>query len=258
MKFDNVSKMSDAVYKFDGNGFSKEELLPGKGAADVKFYRCALKAGCKLSPALDPENIVILIFNGKQGYITTEEELFKITEPAFFAPDFDRSPYTVHAVEDIEFLMGVIGMNEWDKNFYAGWHLHFPMFSLYSDGVQFDQDSKLPGTSSWSVIQPFQIGHLALSFVRGIGGGTDGKGHSYLHQWNYSLGNSDFELTVGDNAPIPQKTGDFSFVQAGEDHKLIAAPGKEVFYASIELFVEEDLEKYYLMQIFNGSLNEVK
>lgn len=257
MKLDYVVKAKDAGLKFD-NGFSKEELRVGEEIARVKFYRCSLKAGCHVSPVLDADNVVILIFNGTEGYITTDAELFRVCESAVFAPDFDRTPYTVHAVEDIEFVMGVFGMNEWDRNFYAAWHLHFPFFSLYSDGVQYDEDCKLPGTKSWSLIQPFQIGHISIGVVRGVGGGTDEKAHRIYHQWNYCLGRSDFELTVGGDAPVPQQAGDFSFVRADRDHKLLAVPGKEVFYAWIRVFVEEDIQKYYLAQIFNGSLNEVK
>jgi hypothetical protein len=258
MKYDYVIKSDDSALKFNKKGFSKEELHPGEDVADVKFFRCSLKAGCNVSPVLDSNKIVILVFNGKEGYVTTGDELLRISKPAFFAPDFDRTPYTVHAVEDIEFIMGVFGMNKWDMEFYKDWHLRFPFFSLYSDGVQYDQDCKLPGTKSWSIIQPFQIGHISIGVVRAVGGGTNEKGHRILHQWNYCLGNSDFELTVDDDDPIPQKPGDWSFISAGRDHKLLAAPGKEVFYVWIEYFVDEDIQKYYLAQIFNGSINEVK
>lgn len=258
MKYNYVVKASDSVLNYDTNGFSKEELNAGENISDIKYYRCSLASGCKVSPALDPDKIVVLAFNGKSGYVTTGDELFRISEPAFFAPDFDRTPYTVHAVENIEFIMCVFGMNTWDKEFYTGWHLSFPFFSLYSDGVQYDQDCKLPGTKSWSIIQPFQIGHISIGVVRATGGGTDEKGHRILHQWNYCLGNSDFELTVGNDAPVSQNPGDWSYISPGEDHKLVAAAGKEVFYVWIESFVEEDIQKYYLAQIFNGSLNEVK
>lgn len=257
MSYDYVAKYDASALNFDQNGFSMVALHPGQDVGDVKFCRCALKAGSKVSLPLDAANIVLLVFNGKEGYVTTADELFRITEPAIFAPDFDRTPYTIHAVEDIEFITCVFGMNQWDRDFYKDWHLRFPFFSLYSDGVQFDQDCKLPGTKSWAIIQPFQIGHISIDVVQGIGGGTVEKGHRILHQWNYCLGNSDFELTVGEDDPIPQKPGDWSFIAAGRDHKLVAAPGKEVFYVSIEYFVDEDLQKYYLAQIFNGNIHEV-
>ena len=66
-----------------------------------------------------------------------------------------------------------------------------------------------------------------------------------------------FDLTV-DGVTVPQKAGDWSFIKAGLDHSLLAKPGKEVFYVWVEYFTEEDLQKYYLCQIFNGSLTEAK
>ncbi len=36
------------------------------------------------------------------------------------------------------------------------------------------------------------------------------------------------------------------------------SPGKEVFYVWVEYFTDEDLQKYYLCQIHNGSLTEVQ
>ena len=93
--------------------------------------------------------------------------------------------------------------------------------------------------------------------VKAIGEGTDEKGHGLLHQWNYCLGNSDFDLTVEEETE-PQKPGDWSFIYAGKDHKLLAKPRKEVFYVWVEYFTDEDLQKYYLCQIHNGSLTEAQ
>ena len=45
MKYDYVNKSDNSALKFDKNGFSKVELHPGEDVADIKFYRCSLKAG---------------------------------------------------------------------------------------------------------------------------------------------------------------------------------------------------------------------
>ena len=58
-------------------------------------------------------------------------------------------------------------------------------------------------------------------------------------------------------AGVAQKPGDWSFIFAGKDHKLLAKPGKEVFYVWVEYFTEEDLQKYYMHQIYNGSFSEL-
>ena len=60
------------------------------------------------------------------------------------SPKFDSMKYTVHAVEDIEYIMCVFQMNDWDKEFYKGWNLHLPFFSKYSDGFAMDRLVKVP------------------------------------------------------------------------------------------------------------------
>jgi hypothetical protein len=255
MSVDFVCSSEDAKREYNEFGYGQEELSPGAEEIGGQFYRCSLKAGCCVSPVLNSEMIIVLIFNGKKGYITTPDDMYHVTEPSFFIPDFDRVPYMVHAVEDVEYIMAVFPMNEWDKDFYERWHIHCPFFSKYSDGVQYDQDCKGPNTQSFSIIQAFQLGHISIGVVKAVGEGTDEKGHGLLHQWNYCLGNSDFTLTVEDETR-PQKAGDWSFIYAGKDHKLLAEPGKEVFYVWVEYFTEEDLEKYYQYQINNGNFTE--
>lgn len=255
MSEDYACRAKDAKCECHEFGYTQEELLSGADAVNAEFCRCSLKAGCSISPGLERDRIAVLIFNGKAGYITTPGDLHNITEPSFYIPDFERVEYTVHAVEDMEFILGIFVMNQWDQDFYKKWNLHLPFFSRYTDGVQYDQDCKGANTKSYSILQPFQLGHISIGVVKAVGEGTDEKGHGLLHQWNYCLGNSDFELIV-EGESKPQKPGDWSFIYAGKDHKLLAKPGKEVFYVWIEYFTEEDLQKYYMCQIYNGSLTE--
>lgn len=255
MKVDFVCRAEDARREYDGFGYAQEALMPGADLIHGNFYRCSLKSGCSVMPKMEPDKIVVLIFNGASAYLTTPHDLYQVTEPSFFIPDFDRVEYSVHAVEDTEFIMGVFPMNRWDREFYEKWNLHLPFFSRYSDGVPYDQDCKGPNTRSYSILQPFQLGHISIGVVKAVGEGTDEKGHGLLHQWNYCLGNSDFDLTV-EGETSPQRPGDWSFIYAGKDHKLLAKPDKEVFYVWVEYFTEEDLQKYYMCQIYNGSLTE--
>lgn len=251
---------ADVEKNYDEKGFSRIEMSLDADFEDIrrcniKFYRCNLKAGCSVSPQLDPENIVLLIFNGKRSYVKYGSQVFHVTEPAFFIPDFDKQAYSVGAIEDTEFIMGVFGMNDWDKSNYMKWHKHLPYFTLYTDAVQYDQDCKMPGTRSWSILQGMQLGHVTVGVVHAIGAGTDEKGHPEVHQWNYCLGNSDFDLDVEGELEA-QKSGDFSFIYAGRDHKLLAKPGKEVFYVWVEWYTTEDLTEYWLSSCRNETASE--
>ena len=154
MRYPYVCK-ADAEKKYNENGFSKVELpldadFPDVKKSDIHFYRCNLKAGRVVRPELDKDRIVLLIFNGKNSYVKYGEDTFRVTEPAFFIPDFDKQAYTVGAIEDTEFIIGVFGMNEWDRSNYKKWHKHLPFFTLYTDAVQYDQACSLDiSPSAW-------------------------------------------------------------------------------------------------------------
>ncbi len=248
MQYKYVCK-ADAEKQYDCNGVSVMELplhddFPDIQAKGIRFFRCNLKAGCIMHPELHSDEIVILIFNGKRAFVTYGDKTFHVTEPAFFIPDFDRTSYTVGAAEDAEFIMGVFAMNDYDKWHFLRWHKTLPFFKLYSEAVEYDQrDCKGPGTRSWAILQGEMLGHVTIGVVRAVGSGTDEKGHKLVHQWNYILGDADFTLDVeGDTDP--QRPGDFSFIYGGKDHKLVAKPGKEVFYCWVEYYSLNDLREY--------------
>lgn len=248
MQYTYVCK-ARAEKQYGENGFSMVEMpldadFPQIQKNEIHFYRCNLKAGHTIQPELRSDDITILIFNGKRAFVTCGEKTYHVTEPAFFIPDFDKAVYTVGAAEDTEFIMGVFGMNDYDKKHYLHWHKTLPFFKLYSEAVEYDQvDCKKPGTRSWAILQGEMLGHVTIGCVRAVGSGTDEKGHALVHQWNYVLGNSDFTLDVAGDTD-EQKPGDFSFILAGKDHKLIGKPGKEVFYVWIEFYTLEDLTEY--------------
>jgi len=232
-------KSEDIIKNYDSNGFAMNELLPGTYKGGIKNYKCFLKAGSEVSPKLCHDKTVLIIFAKGKGYITTQKELYNITEVAFFAPDFDRVPYTIYAIEDMEFVISIIEMNEWDKKLFSSYHIRLPFFTLMNDAIKYDQDCKGPNTTSWSILRPKQLGRILVGVVRAVGEGTIEKGHPKVEQWNYCLGNSDFKLIVDDEKPVAHKAGDWSYIPAGYDHSLVADKGKEVFYVWYEHFVRE-------------------
>lgn len=248
--------MKHTVTAFDATGYA-QEVIPSN-MNGVSFSLCSLQAGCSISPALEAEKLVVLLFDGHQGYITAPGTLYSITEPSAFAPDFLRTPYTVHAVEEIKFLMCILDMNEWDRKFYDGWHLHFPFFSTYSNGVRYDQAGQSGRLSSWSLIQPFQIGHLSLSVIRGLGGGAlKSPGNQLQNQWFYSA-NASYHISIGGAEQAAQSANELTFVPAGTSFHLEYPESSTGCVFCISVFVEADIQKYYLAQIFNGRLTEAR
>lgn len=239
MKQYYLARDKDIDVKYDQDGYYITELLPGSFNGGVRNYKCYLKAGALIKPTLYRKETVVYMFGKGCGYITDEVEAHNITELSFYLPDFDRNPFTIHAVTDVEYVMSVVEMNPYDWECYYHSHIHLPYFMKYTDGQIYDQDCKGANTTSWLIIGPGQMARILLGVVKAVGEGTNEKGHPTVDQWNYSVGNSEFNLSVDHQDPIVQQAGDFSFIPAGADHSLISEPGKEVFYVWYEHFTRE-------------------
>ena len=145
------------------------------GLDGISFFRCIIKAGEAVTPRPDAEELIVLLFNGNSAFIQTRKDIFNITEPSVFIPDFDRSPYTIQAIEDLEFMMCVFTMNEWDKAFFKGWNLHLPFFSKYSDGVRFNYMGRSKRLGSWRIVIS-----IAICFKTGINMGLIAMTFAFL------------------------------------------------------------------------------
>lgn len=224
----------------------------------VSFYRQTMKAGETLAPNLDPEKLIVLLFNGGAAYIQVDGELFTFSEPSVFVPDFDHSSYMIQAIEDLEFVMCVFTMNEWDKTFFKGWNLHLPFFSRYSDGVRFRHIGRSENLGSWSLIQPFQLGHLSLSVIYGKDGIVESDGNPLQNQWLYAVDGSQYRLSINNGPETTETAGSFQFIPVQQPYRLQAEKGMPIYYFNIEYFTEANLQKNYLAQIFNGRMTETK
>lgn len=221
---------------YNQNGLAISELLAGTYAGGIKNFKCFLKAGCKMSPEAYKDKQVIFFFGKGKGYICDDEASYNITELAFYAPNFDVIKYQIHAIEDMEFVMTVIEMNEWDWEVFNSTHVRLPFFRLHSDCNRYVQNCKGPNTEARIVFSSKQLGRILLGTTRAIGEGTFEPGHPAVHQWTYCVGNSNFNLCVDHGKIEKVHAGDFSFIPAGPDHDLYADPGKEVFYVWYEHF----------------------
>lgn len=228
---------ADEIEKiYDEKGFAITELLEGSHDGSIHNYKGFLKAGSEIRPELFPDKIVIYMFGKGRGYVADQNGVNDIVEEvSFYFPDFDKNPYKIHAFEDMEFIKSVVNMEDYDWDDYQSSHVRLPYFRPLSKCPRYDQDCKGAHTTSWHVLNPKQLGHVILGVVRAVGEGTDEKGHPAVHQWNYCLGNSDFDLTV-DGETTRTQAGDWRFIPAGPDHSLIAQPGKEVFYVWYEQY----------------------
>lgn len=228
-------RKEDIVLNFR-NGFAETELLAGIHPG-VRHYRCVLKAGHTITPETYSRSHQVLCLTNGEGYITTPQRAYDIKELSFFIANLDEE-FSIHAATDITYTKFVVDLTDHDMLEYADCHVTLPFFRAVSDGIEYYQACKTPGTRSWAILVGGQLNRLLFGVVKSVDGGTIEKGHPPVAQWNVILDHSDLILTVGDES-IEQKSGDFSYVPAGPDHSLVAKPGKETNYIWFELYVQE-------------------
>lgn len=219
------------------NGFAETELLPGVYPG-VHHYRCVLKAGHTVTPQTYQKSHQVLCLTDGKGYICTPAAAYSIDELSFFIANFDEKFSITATSEDLVYTKFVVDLTEHDFKEYNEGHVVLPFFRPISQGIEYYQSCKTPGTTSWAILVGGQLNRLLFGVVKGSNGGTIEKGHPPVAQWNVIMGNSDLTLTV-ENESVHQKGGDFSFVPAGPDHSLVAGEGKELYYIWFEHYVQE-------------------
>jgi hypothetical protein len=219
------------------NGYGEVEWLPGTDPL-VRGYKCLLQKGYNVSPKTYSKKQVIYIFSSGTGYITTPEMAYNIQGLCFFLPNFEKEEYKIYATSDMEYMMVVVDMLDSDVAAIDNFHLKLPFFRTLDQCIPYLQNCKGPHTMSWSVIPSGDFARVLMGVVKGEGEGTDEKGHPSVDQWNYTLPGSDFDLTAG-NETIHHTGEEWSRIPTGVDHKLIAKPGKLVYYVWFEHKTEE-------------------
>jgi len=228
------------VRNYNESGIDVTELLPDTHD-EVKAYKYFMKAGSVLAPELFANKYVLLLFDGKgDGILTDAEAEHRLNTVCFYAPNFNKVSYSIYAITDIAFVKVVANQDSHDRAVTGEYAVHLPFYRKESQCDRYDQDCKTPGTISRTVLygEFDRLGRLTCGMCKGGNcGGTIEKGHGEVHQWNYALGNSDYQMKVGtgDEAVVyDRKAGDWDFIPAGLDHSLYAGTGKEVYYVWVE------------------------
>jgi quercetin dioxygenase-like cupin family protein len=230
-------KQEDIALNFE-NGFAETEMLSGVYSG-IRHYRCVLKAGHTVKPQTYSNAHQILCLTDGKGYICTPSAAHTISELSFFIANFEEE-FTITATsEDLVYTKFVVDLTAHDFKEYEEGHVVLPFFRPISQGIEYTQSCKTPGTRSWSILVGGQLNRVLFGVVKSCnGGGTIEKGHPPVAQWNVIMGNSDLTLTV-ENESVRQRGGDFSYVPAGLDHSLVAEEGKELYYIWFEHYVQE-------------------
>ena len=227
------------------DGVDVIELFPGSHD-EVRSFKYFLKAGTILKPEKYATESVLYLFGGKGEVILTDDEKTRVVNTvAFYAPDYDRTNYTIQAVTDAEFVMVCANMDSDDIEKRGGACLHLPWFRTEAQCDRYDQDCKTPRTISRTVLfgEFDRLGRLTAGICEASDcAGTIEKGHAEVHQWNYCLNDANYHMTVGSGAEAvtyKRKAGDFDFIPAGPDHTLYAGVGEKVHYVWVEFNVNK-------------------
>ena len=234
----------DIIRNYNADGVFSTELLPGVYDGPMRAWKYYLKANSAITPKEYADKAVVCIFGKGNGYIEGVDGGFEINQLCFYAPDHDRSHYTIHATTDLEFVMCICDMNEYDFEREKECSVFLPYFRTAAQCYNYEQYCKSEGMHSKSVLfgDCGRLGKITVGYCYGTDCGTIEKGHREVHQFNYEIGpDCDFMFTCRDvpNKVFRHREGDWSFVVAGPDHSLIANPGKAVRYVWVEIYTSE-------------------
>ena len=240
----DMVKDADIVRNYDENGVFSIELLPGICDIPTQAFKYYLTAGASVSPKAYTDKAVVCVFGKGKGFIAGDDGGFVIDEISFYAPNYDKSNYTIHATTDLEFIYFTCDMDEYDFEREQECSVYLPFFRKVSQCYRYEQYCKAVGTISRSVMfgDCGRLGKITIGYNRGFDTGTVEKGHGEVHQFNYAIGDDcDFTMTVEGMSKrlFRHNEGDFSFVYAGQDHSLVASPGKHVGYIWIEIYTSK-------------------
>ena len=95
-----IARNEDITIKYKEDGFFMTEVLAGSYDGGIRNYKCFLRAGSEIRPALYREETVVYMFGKGRGYITDTKEAHNITELSFYLPNFDQDPFTIKIARD--------------------------------------------------------------------------------------------------------------------------------------------------------------
>lgn len=139
----SMVKDADIVRNYDAAGVCSIELLPGVYDGPMRAFKYYLKPGSSVSPQQYADKAVVFIFGKGTGYICGCDGGFSIDRLCFYAPNYDKSLYTIHAVSDLEFVMCVCDMNEYDFERAAECSVHLPFSAILTSAIPMNNTANL-------------------------------------------------------------------------------------------------------------------
>lgn len=237
-----VARGNELVDNFDENGFSRVEILPG-ACADMKAYKCILKAGKVWKPELYAygDKTQFFAFVTPTGFVATENEAWNITSPANCVPNYDADKVYIHAGrDDLMFYQFVGLMNDYDMKRMDYIHIELPRFRPFKDAWRYTEGftGGIGSTcKSHHVMEHRFMGRYSMGWNIGEGPSIIGQHiHPDLDQWYFILPGSAMTYTT-DEGSVHVTGGDVTYTKMGVSHGSSLEAGERFDYFWVEIAV---------------------
>lgn len=203
-----------------------EELFPNSYKDGVTHMYICMEPGAVYKPDLYEDKIVIISVSKGRGYITDTKDAYNIEEICFYFPEFKKTPYQIHSITKMECIITVIEMNEWDRKLYDHTRDRLPLFRTVSKCSRIDECFRTPGTFSFDVLGPHQLGRISVGAVLAANGeGTKVTCDPYATEWLFFADETDANMTInGRNLNVG--TGEFFMISPDEKYSIFSKEKK--------------------------------
>ncbi len=229
-------KKEDMTFEVMANGVRRAEMLPGM-VDGVKTYKCQIKAGDTVELETFGDTTQLIYITSGEGYITTREKAFMVTEPSLFIPNMDQETNMFHAVTDVEYLQLTCFMLPEDHEWWGKWHISLPRFCPLSQCIPYNEGFRPEAIKAYSILDTHWVTRMTMGAIIGKGPNkAEPHSHDNLYQWYYGMPGTKFIYRAG-GEEIQLSEGDFAFIPINVEHAIEIEENENVNYVWFEIEV---------------------
>ena len=120
-------KKENMTFEVMANRVERAEMLPGM-VDGVKTYKCRIKAGDTVELETFGDTTQLIYITSGEGYITTRDKAFMVTEPSLFIPNMDQDNNKFHSLKEVEYMQLTSFILTEDHEWWGKWHISLPRF----------------------------------------------------------------------------------------------------------------------------------
>lgn len=198
-------KKENMTFEVMANRVERAEMLPGM-VDGVKTYKCRIKAGDTVELETFGDTTQLIYITSGEGYITTRDKAFMVTEPSLFIPNMDQETNMFHAVTDVEYLQLTCFMLPEDHEWWGKWHISLPRFCPLSQCIPYNEGFRPEAIKAYSILDTHWVTRMTMGAIIGKGPNkAEPHSHDNLYQWYYGMPGTKFIYRAGEKRSSWQK-----------------------------------------------------